>query len=41
MLGGTLWNTQDDVARDETGLQSARLLGTHVAEMALKLAAKP
>ena len=41
MLGGTLWNTKDDVSQDETGMQSARLLGTHVAEMALKLAANP
>ncbi|MCF7733310.1 MAG: flavodoxin family protein [Akkermansiaceae bacterium] len=38
MLGGTLWNEKDDVTRDETGMQSARLLGTHVAELALKLA---
>jgi len=37
MLGGTLWNTKDDVTKDETGLQSARLLGAHVAEVALKL----
>ena len=41
MLGGTLWNTNDDVTQDETGMQSARLLGTHVAELALKLAGKP
>jgi len=41
MLGGTLWNTNDDVTLDETGMQSARLLGTHVAELALKLAGKP
>ncbi|MCX6874614.1 MAG: flavodoxin family protein [Verrucomicrobia bacterium] len=37
MLGGTLWNTKDDVSQDETGIQSAKLLGTHVAEVALKL----
>lgn len=37
MLGGTLWSTKDDVSQDETGLQSAKLLGTHVAEVALKL----
>jgi multimeric flavodoxin WrbA len=37
MLGGTLWNDKDEVSRDETGMQSARLLGTHVAELALKL----
>lgn len=38
MLGGTLWNSGgDDLGRDETGLQSARLVGQHVAELALKL----
>lgn len=37
MLGGTLWNAKDDVSHDEPGLQSAKLLGTHVAEVALKL----
>jgi hypothetical protein len=36
MLGGTLWNTKDDVSQDKTGLQSAKLLGAHVAEVALK-----
>lgn len=41
MLGGTLWNTKDDVSQDETGLQSAKLLGTHVAEVALKLGGTP
>jgi multimeric flavodoxin WrbA len=41
MLGGTLWNTTDDVTQDETGMQSAKLLGTHVAELALKLAGQP
>lgn len=41
MLGGTLWNTKDDVTQDETGMLSARLLGTHVAELALKLAGNP
>jgi multimeric flavodoxin WrbA len=40
MLGGTLWNTKDDVSQDETGLQSAKLLGLHVAEVALTLALK-
>lgn len=40
MLGGTLWNTKDDVSQDESGLQSAKLLGQHVAEVALKLAPK-
>jgi len=38
MLGGILWNTKDDVSKDEPGLQSARLLGAHLAEVALKLA---
>jgi multimeric flavodoxin WrbA len=41
MLGGTLVNAQDSVAQDETGLKSAALLGTHVAELALKLAPRP
>ena len=40
MLGGTLWNAQDSVAQDETGLKSAALLGAHVGEMALRLAPK-
>lgn len=37
MLGGTLWNAKDDVSQDETGMQSAQLLGTHLAEVALKM----
>jgi len=41
MLGGTLVNAKDDVSQDDTGMQSARLLGTHVAEVALKLAKHP
>ena len=41
MLGGTLWNSKDDVSQDETGLKSAALLGTHVAEVALKLFRTP
>ena len=41
MLGGTLWSTKDDVSQDEPGLQSAKLLGTHVAEVALKLSENP
>ena len=41
MLGGTLWNAKEDVTQDETGMQSAKLLGTHVAELALKLARTP
>ncbi len=40
MLGGTLWSVKDDVVQDDTGLKSAALLGTHVAEVALKLARK-
>ncbi len=37
MLGGTLWNSaSDDLARDEPGLQTARLLGAHVASVALR-----
>lgn len=40
MLGGTLWSTKDDVSQDEPGLQSAKLLGQHVAEVALRLATK-
>lgn len=38
MLGGALVSARDDVSQDETGLQSARLLGAHVAEVALRLA---
>jgi multimeric flavodoxin WrbA len=38
LLGGTLMSAKDDVSQDETGLQSAKLLGAHVAEVALKLA---
>jgi multimeric flavodoxin WrbA len=41
MLGGTLWNEKDQVTQDETGIQSAKLLGAHVAEVALKLAKDP
>jgi len=37
MRGGTLWSTKAEISRDELGLQSAKLLGTHVAEVALKL----
>ncbi len=40
MLGGTLWSAKDEVSQDETGLQSAKLLGAHVAEVALRLAPK-
>jgi multimeric flavodoxin WrbA len=41
MLGGALVSTRDDVSQDEVGLQSARLLGAHVAEVALRMAARP
>jgi len=41
MLGGTLWSVKDDVAQDESGLKSAALLGTHVAEVALRLIKNP
>jgi len=41
LLGGTLWNKKDDLSKDEPGLQSAKLLGTHVAEVALKLFKNP
>jgi multimeric flavodoxin WrbA len=38
LLGGTVWNKAgDDVANDPDGLATARLLGTRVATMALKL----
>ena len=37
MLGGTLWSAKDEVSQDEPGLQSAKLLGSHVAEVALRL----
>lgn len=38
MLGGTLWNhAGDDLSKDEDGLKTARLLGTHVAEVALRV----
>lgn len=40
LLGGTLWNRAgDDLSQDEDGLKTARLLGTHVAQVALKLRA--
>ena len=41
MLGGTLWSAKDEVSQDETGLQSAKLLGVHVAEVALRLSTTP
>ncbi len=38
--GATLWNKDDDIMKDELGIESARNLGIRVAEAALKLAAK-
>lgn len=38
--GATLWNKDDDIMKDEFGIESARNLGIRVAEAALKLAAK-
>jgi len=37
--GATLWNTyQDDITKDEFGIESAKRLGVRVAEAALRLA---
>jgi len=42
MLGGALWNNaRDDINQDESGLRSAKLLGAHVAEVAVKLFPNP
>ena len=41
MLGGTLWSAKDEVSQDDLGLQSAKLLGTHMAEVALRLFMNP
>ncbi|MCC7375792.1 MAG: flavodoxin family protein [Verrucomicrobiales bacterium] len=41
MLGGTLWNNgseTEDLSNDKIGLDSARLLGRHVGQWALRLA---
>ncbi len=40
--GATLWNrdNEDDIMKDEFGIESARNLGVRVAEAALKLSAK-
>ncbi|MBL9137911.1 MAG: flavodoxin family protein [Verrucomicrobiales bacterium] len=43
MLGGTLWNNgadRDDLTKDVTGMESARLLGRHVGECLMRLAPK-
>jgi len=37
-FGATLINTNDDVSKDEFGITTAKNLGRHVAEIALKLA---
>lgn len=35
LLGGTLWNSDgDDISRDETGMNSARLLGARLGKLA-------
>jgi len=39
-FGATLINTNDDISKDEFGIGTAKNLGRHVAEVALKLAAK-
>ena len=38
--GATVLSTKDDISADTLGLDTARKLGAHVAEMALRLAAK-
>ena len=35
--GATLWNKDDDVSWDELGLETAKNLGRHVAEVALRM----
>jgi len=37
-FGATLMNTKDDISKDEFGLNTAKNLGRHVAETALRLA---
>jgi hypothetical protein len=37
-FGATLMNTKDDISKDEFGINTARNLGRHVAETALRLA---
>ncbi|MGE5294516.1 MAG: flavodoxin family protein [Solirubrobacterales bacterium] len=37
-FGATLVNTNDDISKDEFGISTAKNLGRHVAEVALKLA---
>ncbi len=38
--GGTVLSTKDDIASDSLGLETAKKVGTHVGEMALRLAPK-
>jgi multimeric flavodoxin WrbA len=38
--GATVLSTKDDISADELGLETAKKLGAHVGEMALRLAAK-
>ena len=38
-FGATLMNTNDDISKDEFGVGTAKNLGRHVAEVALKFAA--
>ncbi len=38
-FGATLINTNDDISKDEFGISTAKNLGRHIAEVALKLAA--
>jgi len=39
--GATVLSTKDDIAGDELGLDTAKKLGAHVGELAIKLGAKP
>lgn len=38
-FGATLINTNDDISKDEFGINTAKNLGRHIAEVALRLAA--
>jgi len=39
-FGATLINTNDDISKDEFGINTAKNLGRHIAEVALKLATR-
>jgi len=39
--GGTIHSTKDDLGADELGLDTARKVGAHVAQVALRLAVQP